>query len=214
MAKYQSLQEFGAGASIGMLLGLIMGLSASPVVMTVLGALAAGLLGLLGITTRHGKSANGEAPTAGGLRIFGFGLFCAGFLVIGILLRTHNALAPSLAAQEQELSASGSLSKSEIHQILLLKAFGLAQGTDKKESAALAPVPGKNVAATSASVLFAGQSDVCQVLRRDQYNSLASYLGSLRDHGGEFSNLADAISRAPTSDQEAIATALSKLLCD
>ena len=213
MPKHQALQEFGAGASIGMLLGLIMGLSASPVVMTVLGALAAGLLGLLGVTA-HSKSANHEAASTGALRVFGFGLFCAVFLVIGILWRTHNTLAPSLTAQEKELSASSSLTKAEVHQILLLKAFGLTPATGTKDSTALTPVPGKNVAATSASVLFTGQGDVCQVMRRDQYNSLSSYLGSLRDHGGEFSNLADAISRAPADDQEAIATALSKLLCD
>jgi hypothetical protein len=213
MPRYRAALEFAAGASIGMLLGIVMGLSASPVVSTVLGALAAGLLGLLGITARSGKNGNDEGPTTGALRIFGFGLFCAIFLVIGILLRTHDTLAPSLATQEQDLSSSRLLSKPEVHQILLLKAFGLTQPNDKNGSGALTPVAGKNVSATSAAVLFASSAEMCQVMRRDQYDNLSSYLGSLQDHGGEYANLANAISHASSADQEQIASALSKLLC-
>lgn len=157
MSKNDAAQEFGAGASIGMLIGLIMGLSASPVVSTVLGALAAGLLGILGINAGGSKEDNNTTRSRGAVRVLGFGFFCATFVLVGILLRTHNTLAPSLAAQDQELASSSSLSKAEQHQILLLKAFGLTVAGGEKDSGSLRPAGDRNVAGSSAPVLFASR---------------------------------------------------------
>lgn len=211
MARSGSISEFGAGASIGALLGLIMGLSVSPVVLTVLGALAAGLLALLGFSDRPNSA--DEIPSRSSLRVFGFGAFCTLFLVVGIIFRTHDTLAPSIAEQQNRLSVSGLFSKPEIHQILLLKAFGLAPSSGTKSADGLQPVEGRNIAASSAAVLFASQAEICQVMRRDQYNNIASYVQSLKDHGGDYAQLANAIANQKTEDQEQVAMSLSNLLC-
>jgi hypothetical protein len=192
--------EFGAGAGIGTLLGLIMGLSASPVVSTVLGALSGGLLVLLGLASRP----DGAGESKGELRVLGFGFFCSVFLVVGIFLRTHDVLAPSFAAEERTLSASSTLTKSEIHQILLLKALGLS--ADKEGTV-------QSVRGPASPYLFAGRGDVCQVLRRDLYSDPAGYLEALQAHGSDFEKLADSIKRLPTQEQDALATSLSNLLC-
>jgi hypothetical protein len=211
MPKSESISEFGAGASIGALLGLIMGLSVSPVVLTVLGALAAGLLALLGVSNRSNPA--DAASSNGALRVFGFGAFCTLFLVVGIILRTHDTLAPSVADQEHRLSGSALLSKEEIHQILLLKAYGLSKSSGPKSTDGLQTVGDRNIAASSAPYLFTSQAEICQVMRRDQYNSISSYVKSLRDHGGDYASLANAIGNQKPEDQEQIAESMSDLLC-
>ena len=212
MAKTQELTEFGAGASVGALLGLIMGLSVSPVVLTVLGALATGLLALLGLKGRSDGEGSVAQP-GGTLRVFGFGSFCTLFLLVGIFLRTHDVLAPSIPDQQAKLAATGVFSKDEIHQILLLKTFGLAVSGENKGSAGLQVVNGRNLAGSGAPVLFASQTEVCQVIRRDQYRSISAYVDSLKNHGGEYNNLAAVIANQKPEDQEQLAASLSNLLC-
>jgi hypothetical protein len=210
--KANGSAEFAAGASIGSLLGLIMGLSVSPVVHTVLGALAAGLLALLGI---RGKAHNDIAGSQGStvLRIFGFGSFCTIFLLLGIFFRTHDTLAPSLRSQQEKLAAPGLLNQDEIHQIILLKAFGLSSTGKGGDTTALQPVNERNIAGAGAAVLFASQAQVCNVLRRDQYSNLSAYLDALRSHGGDYSSLATVVANQKPEDQEQLATTLSNLLC-
>lgn len=213
MAKSRTVLHFGAGAGVGTLLGLIMGLSATPVVSAVLGAIAAGLLGLLGVgphLSAHETEGSSPLPV---LRILGFGSFCSIFLLIGILLRTHDVLAPSLFSQERALRSSHALTDSDVRRILLLKAFGLTEQIGERSAGNLQAAPSKSVAADSAGVLFGSSQEVCTVLRRDQYNSVSSYLQSLDVHGGAYSQLAKAISRASPQDQEQIASSLSELLC-
>ncbi len=206
--------QFGAGAGIGMLLGLIMGLSATPIVSTVLGAIAAGLLGLLGVGGRSSSQGSDDSRLHhGALRILGFGFACSVFVVVGILLRTHDALAPSLKVQEQELRSSGTLSKSDVRAILLLKAFGLREKSAGNGSGNLAVNGGKSIAGDTAPVLFVSPQDVCTVLRRDQYEDISSYVRSLQAHGGDFAKLGKAIDLASPEDQEKIASSLSDLLC-
>ena len=212
MTRVQELSEFGAGASIGALLGLIIGLSVSPVVLTVLGALATGLLALLGLKGRS-ESEESVARARGTLRVFGFGSFCTIFLLLGILFRTHDTLAPSLQNQVAKLSASGIFSKEEIHQILLLKAFGLSAAGKDKGTEALQVVSGRNVAGSGSPVLFASQTEVCQVIRRDQYSSISAYVDSLKNHGGDYNKLAEVIAGQKPEDQEKLAASLSDLLC-
>jgi len=216
MAKIHShAVEFGAGASVGTLVGLIVGLSASAVVSTVLGAISAGLLGLLGMS----KSSSNAQPDGGSrslatFRILGFGAFCSLFLLVGILLRTHDVLAPSLESQNQELAKSNIFSRAEIQQILLLKQFGLAPAANDPSALRISNPKNPSGTGVSTGILFAGNTEICNVIRRDQYASPAAYVEGLKAHGGEFANLANIIGRQSVQDQEAFATTLSKLLCD
>ncbi|MGO8719854.1 MAG: hypothetical protein ACLQMO_11640, partial [Acidobacteriaceae bacterium] len=93
MNKLHWILEFAAGAAIGLLVGLIAGLSISPVTQTVLGSLSAGLLILLGL--KQSKESTQEAAHT--IRILGFGLSCSIALILGVFLRTHSTLSPDLA---------------------------------------------------------------------------------------------------------------------
>lgn len=86
-----------AGIGIGVLMGLIIGLSVSPVVKSILGTLA-GLLGVfLGLQENiFGKSKEPPDSTSpivlSSLRAGSFGLACAITILIGLYIRTHDAI--------------------------------------------------------------------------------------------------------------------------
>ena len=150
-----------AGASAGSFLGLLMGLSASPVVATVLGGFAAVLAGFLGITTaKTDPPADGTSaisPNASALRVLGFGFSCSFFLLAGIAVRTHDLLAPPLSAQAQALNVP-LLSSAEQKQLLFYKAFGLSAAAADGSHLTQADEK-KSTAASGSSVLFATQAN-------------------------------------------------------
>ena len=213
MSKLDTIVEFGAGAGVGALLGLIIGLSASPVVSVILGTLAGGLLVLLGFSKNAEGVGEGRVASSNSFRVFGFGIFCSSFLVVGIALRTHEVLAPSVAAQEQQLAACKTLSASDVRQVLLLKAFGLVPSSDKNNRNGLELAKGNTAMGESLPVLFAGRQDVCQVLRRDQYGDIGAYIKALQIHGGDYARLAESIGQDSPENQEKISRALSDILC-
>src|SRR5205814_682112 len=94
-----------AGGSVGTLLGVLLGLSASPVVAAAVGALGAALLALLDLGERQaGSTAEENAVGAGRrLRVASFAAFCVIATVVALVVRTENVLGiseePSLRAR-------------------------------------------------------------------------------------------------------------------
>jgi hypothetical protein len=214
MSKLQNTLEFGAGAGVGALIGLIAGLSASAVVSAVIGALSAGLLVMLGFGKPSPDSSTTDTPRSlATWRTLGFGSFCSICLILGILLRTYDVLAPSIESEKHKLEASNVFSKDEVHQIVLLKQFGLS--VPNKDAAKLEIANPKTPAGmgVSAGFLFSGKTEICNVVRRDQYPDTASYVQSLQVHGGDFAAFANALAHESPQNQDAIAVALSNLLC-
>lgn len=115
--------HFFAGGSVGALLGLCMGLSISPVVATVLAALGTSLVALLGL--KDSSSGGGQAQ-ANSLRVLGFGVFAVVCIGVGLLIRTHSWLSPSLASQRAALKEAG-LNDGDIHRILLARELGSSE---------------------------------------------------------------------------------------
>lgn len=230
MVRPGGLLKFGAGGAIGLLVGLIAGLSVSPVTSTILGALSAGLLVLLGFKdSKGGDNSQGHA-----LKVLGFGLFCSIALVLGISLRTHQVLSPSLETQKKRLMAVKVFTPDDISAILLSTNFGLVpirksdaeEGVksvynDKRNSTnvhgeAKAPVntqPVSGVASADlayAGLLRAGSTEFCQIARREQFRDVRAYLDALKikDPG-----LAHVIESVPESDRDALSYSLSEYIC-
>jgi hypothetical protein len=93
------LALFG-GAGIGLLFGVIMGMSVTPTVATVLGALTAMLAGILGLN-------DGNFSNAKAVRVGAFGFACVLGAFIGLYVRSHNSMAPSMMELKQEYVAVG-----------------------------------------------------------------------------------------------------------
>ena len=207
--------EVGAGVSAGSFLGLLMGLSASPVVTMVLGGLSAALTAFLGLS-KAGPDADSSSDSARGsaLRVLGFGLSCGFFLMTGIYVRTHGVLAPSVASQEQALKSVEAFDAVEKKQLLLYQAYGL---TEQKplESNLVKAEPSKSLAGSTAGLLFSSKGDICSILRRSQYGTVAEYLHGLDVHGGPYADLANAVKQIPKpQEQDRLAEAMSKILCE
>lgn len=213
MVKPGELLEFLAGTAIGLLVGLIAGLSISPVTSTILGALATGLLLLLGFKDAKGSD-NSQGHAA---RVFGFGLFCSIALVCGIGLRTHQVLSPSLEAQKERLTAVKIFTPDDIRIILLSTNFGLEPGrAPDAHGEAMTPEHAQSQSGAApahlayAGLLRAGSPEFCQVARREQFRDVHAYLDALKSRDPK---LARVIESVPENDREALSKSLSEYVC-
>lgn len=110
------------GAAIGILLGLMIGLSATPVVSMVISGLVALLGGLFGLS----ESSPFKPSLASARRLIGFALAAAILTPVGMHVRTHNSFAPSLADQKADLATIGYADGSdEQREMLLYLRYGL-----------------------------------------------------------------------------------------
>jgi hypothetical protein len=222
------LLGFAAGSSIGLVVGLIAGLSISPVTSTILGALSASLLILLGLKRSKGS----QGSQSQDVKVLGFGLFCSISLLVGIGLRTHQVLSPRLEAQKDRLASLKVFTPDEVSQILMATNFGLqraspsdvenaaksgqagqADSTDKTKNAGEGDRPNLQAAkgeVQNAGLLRAGSVGFCQVGRRELFRDLGAYLDELRQIDPK---LARVIETAPASCQDDLSKSLSKYLC-
>ncbi|WP_155730449.1 hypothetical protein [Pseudoalteromonas luteoviolacea] len=105
------------GAGIGLLFGVVMGTTVTPTVTLLLGALTTILAAILGLNDRHFNDAKA-------VRIGSFGIACVLGAYLGVYVRTHNLLAPSLTDLKGQYMAVG-YTKQQALQLLTLKEFGL-----------------------------------------------------------------------------------------
>jgi len=139
-----------AGLSTGLLLGSFLGLSASPLVSTFVGALTALLASLLGLDAlpRSGRSARGRAvrlnprrssPRPGRVRkplssansasVFFFATGCLGSTVGGLYARSHHWFAPSFQSRISELTHAG-FTNAEAKAYVVYQDLGLIASSD------------------------------------------------------------------------------------
>jgi len=100
-----------SGAGVGLLLGVIMGTSITPTVATVFAALTAMLAAMLGVNDGHFSSAKAA-------RLGSFGFACVLGAYLGLFIRSHNLLAPSLISLKEEYLAIGFTEEKALELIL------------------------------------------------------------------------------------------------
>ncbi len=111
------LSLFG-GAGIGLLFGIIMGTSVEPLVATMFGTLTTILAAILGLNDKYFNDAKA-------VRIGAFGFACVIGAYLGLFVRTHNLLSPSLADLKQEYLAIGYTEQQALN-FITQKEFGVA----------------------------------------------------------------------------------------
>lgn len=90
LGKYQAFAAIFNGLGIGSFLGLLLGLSVSPVVSGVIGTISSLLAILVGLNEKF-------LDPIKSLRIGSFGLFSVIGILVGLYIRANNPFAPSLA---------------------------------------------------------------------------------------------------------------------
>ena len=105
------------GAGIGLLFGVIMGTSITPTVATLLGVLTTMLGGILGLN----DALFNDAKAA---RIGSFGVACVLGAYLGLFVRSHNLLAPSIEDLKKSYVAAG-FSEEQALNFIAMKEFGV-----------------------------------------------------------------------------------------
>lgn len=111
-------KDIFSGAGLGLLVGVIIGISIAELTGIILGALTSLLAAFFGLRS------NSEGEKGNQLVIGSFSFTCVLAIFLGLLIRTHNFLAPSLASQIKEYELA-SFDSAEIREIILLKEFGI-----------------------------------------------------------------------------------------
>ncbi|KZN36530.1 hypothetical protein N480_17675 [Pseudoalteromonas luteoviolacea S2607] len=212
------------GAGIGLLFGVVMGTSVTPTVTMLLGALTTILAAILGLNDRHFNDAKA-------VRIGAFGVACVLGAYLGIYVRSHNLLAPSLTDLKGQYMAVG-YTEQQALQLLTLKEFGLnlsqvspesyPQKTDAEllQGNEIPLVHDAQVARMNnqhSSLLFSAAVEVsgCDELAyTDETLALDEVLNNFELTGGVWAQLAENVSSVYTkNEQKGVLLATRDALC-
>lgn len=201
-----------AGVGLGLLVGVLVGLSSSPVVSTVVGALAAGMVTLLGFvrSTKDGEPSYSEGSV---IRLGGFGVACAAAVLLGLFIRTHNWVSPSIAQQVSDVQKAG-YSGEEARRWVAYKNIGAILESGSSSSTSTQSSPARGAEPVAGSVLFSGaDSGECQHFDTSRYKDAPEHLYSLRQSGGKYAGYAEKISTLDATQQKTVLESLRLLFC-
>ncbi|HEV7821235.1 MAG TPA: hypothetical protein VGO84_08635, partial [Burkholderiales bacterium] len=114
-------EDFAGGAALGLFLGTLMGLSATPVVTLVVTALVALLAGVFGLADKLSPTMAAGAAR----RLIAFGIVATIAMPTAIWVRTHEVLSPSIEQQRQNLQAMGVTDPKEQKEMMQFLRFGI-----------------------------------------------------------------------------------------
>jgi hypothetical protein len=192
-----------AGAGLGLLVGFLVGLSSSPVVAVVVGALSAAIVTLLGFVrpAKEGEPASSDGSV---VRLGSFGLVCTLAILAGLYIRTHNFLSPTITQQVAEVKSAG-YSDDDAHKWVWSKNLSTGAGTGAEGDKAR-PVAG--------SYLFSAvNTGECQHFDGSRYKDTKEHLNALQQLGGKYAEYADKISRLDRGQQKMVLDSLRILTC-
>jgi hypothetical protein len=197
-----AVNDYTSGGALGLLLGVLIGLSTTPVVSTVVTGLVALLAGLFGLSEKISTTPLSVSATR---RLTAFGLVATVAVTCGIWLRTHDVLAPSIADQRQLLRSAGfpDESKDQAEMLRFIR-FGILPtgGTISPDS------PARN----GQTVLFALPASFCQNLQTVRDGAPSDILSQL-DGSSVTRAIADNIRKMPESSRNSALASAYFYLC-
>jgi hypothetical protein len=179
------------GIGVGLLLGLLLGLAVSPVVSGVIGTLSSLLVILLGLNDKY-------VGTVKSLRIGAFGLFAVVGILLGMYIRTHNALSPPMLEMKQKYLETG-FDENQSLYFTALKYFDHVPvgwfGTSEKDTIAFSKTDKSVKSHLFSSEIDAGQCALLKSANKDFPKSEIIY--SFEAAGGVWKALALNLSDLP-----------------
>jgi hypothetical protein len=189
--------EIAAGASLGALVGLLIGLSSTPVVAGVISALVGLLVAFFGLLE---KSSPDGMKT---LRIASFAVLCFAGVVLGIVSRAHEWFSPSVHTRIQKWVGAG-YSPEEARALTAYESLGVVP---KGQSVVEAPK-------ALGSLLFSDKNfSECDNLMPSHYRSGSDQVAAMQEAGPQWKALADSIYELNATTQEAVVKAAYRLAC-
>ncbi len=191
-----------AGASLGGLVGLLLGLSAVPVIASAAASLLALLVAFFGVARAEGRLATETAAA----RFAGFGAVMAVALAGGIALRAHGSLGPSFADRVDRFAVDG-MPRERALELAAYEHLGLRLGT-------LAAVETPEAAPPASPYAFSeAERQLCGALEADQFASVADRLADMRSRGEPWATIGRLGATLPEADAQALAESAHALGC-
>lgn len=193
-----------ASGSLGLLVGLLVGLSTSPVVNTAIAALLALVGGVFGLSDKLPGGIN----KTGAHKLAAFSLFFTVAMIGGVLLRTYGVLGPSVAHLKGELNDIGVTSDPERKDMLKFIRYGILPAgsqvaTEKQDLPALK------------GLLYSESASFCSeyVVKMSSSTSAEDFLMFMKQGGEAAKHMANAIGKLPAQDQSNALKAAYLHLC-
>jgi len=225
-SRLNMLTSFFNGLGVGLLLGLLLGLAVSPVVSGIIGTLSSLLVVLLGLKENYLNAVKS-------IRIGAFGLFCVIGILLGMYIRSYNAMAPSLQSLYDEYRAMG-FSEKEARDFIAYQEFDLIPAdwtkkavNDSVSGEAVSEVsgggkiiaPAENVASKKRqSVLYSSEVDAGQCYVLESSNSSMSFSDiqmNFEVAGGTWKELAKGLDPSlPDNVKSSALLLLRDIFCD
>jgi hypothetical protein len=205
----KSTAQLYSGSGLGLMLGLLLGLSSTPVVAVVVGAIAA-LLGSIVLPHVPSKAAAGDAAETRAtidLRAGAFGMACVVGILGGIWLRTHDVLSPKTPTLIEKLEQWKSIGFSpQEARVLVARSEGLGEGGGTKVTAALP---------TTRTLLFGDPTTRCAQLKVDRYANVNAAATAYEAYGeSALAQVARGLSRLPDSDAHKALEVIVEAACN
>lgn len=199
--------EVFAGASLGGLVGLLLGLSSSELVGIVVSALTALLGAYFGL-----KDNSSNTPLQGArlLRVGTFGVSCIVAVLVGLFLRSNNVLGISPEELAESWRKAG-FERSDAGQLAAYQRLGLMKGNWRgSEDQKIA-----SIQATSLGILFSDQSPSdCVILENDRHADTNARLKAFQLAGDPWPDIARAAKGREGADLERSLEAAWQKLCN
>jgi hypothetical protein len=210
-----------SGIALGSLVGLLVGLSTSPVVGAVISGLVALLATYLGLNgsalpKKPGERAKSLSEVSRShVRIACFSAGAIIGVLLGVVLRTHDALGISKADRLKEWRNLG-LSDHEARHLVVLGELGLVPKTwpPSSDSTPIDVSPdGKENRRTRVTELYGATADECRQLRPDQFSSPAETVNAWKLQGGKWAEAGNVVASTSPETQASAAQAIWDLAC-
>ncbi|WP_026449952.1 hypothetical protein [Aequorivita capsosiphonis] len=190
------------GAGLGILIGLLIGMSTSGTVGLVIGALASVLLVLLGFK----EKGDSNLQT---LRVGSFGFFCSLAILTGLFFRANNSFTPSVKSEIEKWTSDSLFSLNEAKTYVLYERFGFIPSGVKIDSTLDRKV--------GTSVLYGSEISIsnCEKLRGYEGFPIENELNSYKRMGGIWEKIAVATeSDVAVNSQKSTLHIFRKCLCN
>jgi hypothetical protein len=197
-----SLADAISGASLGTFLGLIIGMTTSPVAAAVIGTVTALATSFIGLGDKLLPTTTAPSLT----RLTLFSLFAAGSLLAGVYIRTHDVLAPTPKQLMARLIAA-QFTNSEALDIVRFTKFGLV-------STGMTVAPSESLPVRQLQpTLFSTPADFCTQVNRQIGADQTSRLNAMLGAGEPFKGVAIRIQAAPADQRAPLLDAANFYLC-
>jgi hypothetical protein len=197
-AGMREKQEAFAGLTLGAAVGLLVGMSNTPVTAIVVSSLVALIATFFGLSSQHAEGVKA-------LRIASFGLACPIAILVALTVRSHGWLTPSIQQQIAGWTTAG-YTPAEARSFVAFRELGLVPEGQKTAE----PQPPVGIRGT---LLSENRENDCDRLAASRFGTDEERLNAMRTAGGNWKVLADSLEGVDAVRRSVVMNAAFQFAC-